>query len=103
MAHENSAKDLGRSNPGHDFCHERGKFRGHLRKVHGIHAYAPLGHHDNVCAQMKVVLPQPKKLPDQTLDPVAAHGLADFSAHRQPKTPGQSGVFPFEHKETETL
>ena len=56
MAHENSAKDLGRSNPGHDFCHQRAKFRGHLRKVHGIHAHASLGHHDKVRTQMKIVL-----------------------------------------------
>jgi len=103
MAHEKLRKGLGRSDPGHDFCHQRAKFRGHLRKVHGIHAHAPLGHHDNVRAQMKIMLMKPKKLPDQTLDPIAPHGLADFSAHRQPKTPRLSGIFPFEDKETETL
>lgn len=103
MAHGNSAKGLGRSNPGHDFCHQRAKFRGHLRKVHGIHANAPFGHDDNVGAQAKIVLVKPEKLPDQTLDPIAPHGLADFSAHRESKTPGQSGVFPLEHKECETL
>jgi len=103
MAHEKLRKGLGRSDPGHDFCHQRAKFRGHLRKVHGVHAHAPLGHHDNVRAQMKIVLAKPKKFPDQTLDPIAPHGLADFSAHRQPKTPGLSGIFPFEDKETETL
>ena len=103
MAHENSAKDLGRSNPGHDFCHQRAKFRGHLRKVHGIHAHASLGHHDKVRTQMKIVLVKPKKLPNQTFDPIASHGLAYFSAHRQPKTPGLPGIFPIEHKESETL
>jgi len=71
MAHGNSAKGLGRSNPGHDFCHQRAKFRGHLRKVHGIHANAPFGHDDNVGAQAKIVLVKPKVLPDQTLDPIA--------------------------------
>lgn len=103
MAHEKLRKGLGRSNPGHDFCHQRTKFRGHLRKVHGIHANAPLGHHNNVRAKVKIMLVKPEVLPDQTLDPIAPHGLANFSAHRKPKTPGQSGIFPLEHKEGETL
>ncbi len=49
------------------------------------------------------MLVEPEELPDQTLDPVASHGLAYFSAHRQPKTPGPPGVFPLENKEGETL
>lgn len=100
---ENSEKDLGRPNPGHDFGHQRAKLRGHLRKVHGIHANAPLGHHNNVRAQLEIMLVKPKKLPDQTFDPIAPHGLANFSAHRQPKTPGLSGIFPLKHKKSETL
>jgi hypothetical protein len=46
---------------------------------------------------------EPEELPDQPLDPIAPHGLADLSAHRQPKTPGLPGVFPLAHKEGETL
>ena len=95
--------NLDGSGPGHDFCHERAKLRGHLRIVHGIHANASLGHDNNIRSQGEIVLVKPKKFPDQTLDPIAPHGLADFSAHRQPKTPGLSGVFPFEHKKSETL
>ena len=49
------------------------------------------------------MLLKPEEFPDQSLDSITAHGIADFLADRQPKTPGQSGVFPFEHKETETL
>jgi len=52
---------------------------------------------------MKIVLVKSKKLPNQTFDPIASHGLAYFSAHRQPKTPGLPGIFPIEHKESETL
>lgn len=100
---KDSKKDLGRSNPGHDFGHQRPKLRGHLRKVHGIHANAPLGHHNNVRAQPEIMLMKPKEFPDQTFDPIAPHGLANFSAHRQPKTPSLPGVFPLEHKESETL
>lgn len=100
---ENSEKDLGRPNPGHDFGHQRAKLGGHLRKVHGIHANAPLGHHNNVRAQLEIMLVKPKELTDQTFDPIAPHGLANFSAHRQPKTPGLSGIFPLKHKKSETL
>ena len=46
---------------------------------------------------------EPEELPDQTLDPIAPHGLANFSAHRQPKTPGCPGVFPRKNKEGEAL
>jgi hypothetical protein len=89
--------------PGRDFRHHRAKFRGHLRKAHAVHADAPLGHDDNIRAQDEIMLVEPEELPDQTLDPVASHGLAYFSAHRQPKTPGPPGVFPLENKEGETL
>jgi len=74
-----------------------------MRKVHGIHANAPLGHHNNVRAQLEIVLVKSIELPDQSLDPIAPHGLANFSAYRQPKTPGLTGIFPLEHKESETL
>jgi hypothetical protein len=89
--------------PGHDFLHQWAKFRGHLRKIHGIHADATLGHDDNVRSQSEFVLVGPKKLPDQTPHPVAAHGLSNFPAHRQPQTPGTAGIFPLTHKESETL
>ena len=89
--------------PGHDLRHERAEFRGHLRKIQAVRADAPLGHDDNVRTQGKIVLVEPEKLTNQTLDPVAPHGLAYFSAHRQPKTPGPPGVFPLENKEGETL
>ncbi len=95
--------NLGRSNPGHDSGHKRGKLRGHLRKIHGFHANSPLGHHNNVRTQPEIVLMKPEKFPHQTLDPIATHRLANFPAHRQPKTPGLSGIFPFEHKESEAL
>ena len=94
---------LGGSGPRHDFGHERAKFRGHLREIHGIDADAPLGHDNDVRAQDEIVLMDPKELPDQPLDPIAPHGLTDLSAHRQPKTPGLPGVFPLAHKEGETL
>ena len=89
--------------PGNDLRHQRAEFRGHLREAHGVRADAPLGHDDNIRTQGKRVLMKPKELPDQTFDPVAPHGLADFSAHRKPKTPGSFDVFPLENKEAEAL
>lgn len=95
--------NLDGSGPRHDFCHEWAKLRGHLRIVHGIHANASFGHDNNIRSQGEIVLMEPKKLTDQTFDPIAPHGLANFSAHRQPKTPGCPGIFPLVHKERETL
>ncbi|GAB6111401.1 hypothetical protein JCM14713_11590 [Desulfomicrobium salsuginis] len=87
----------------HDLRHQGAELRGYLRKAQTVRGDAPLGHDDNVRAQGKVVLMEPEELPDQTFDPVATHGLADFSAHRQSKTPGPPGVFPLENKEAEAL
>jgi hypothetical protein len=103
MAHEKTPIDLSRSTPGHDFRHQWGKLRGHLRKVHGTHANALLGHYDNIRVHAKIVLVKSEEFPDQTLDPIAPHGFADLSAHRQPQTPGLSGIFPLKHKESKTL
>lgn len=44
-----------------------------------------------------------EKFPNQSFDPIALHGLAYLSAHRQPETPACSGVFPRKNKEGETL
>lgn len=49
------------------------------------------------------MLVEPEEFPDQPLDPIAPHGLANFSAHRQPKTPGLPGVFPLKNKEGKAL
>ena len=89
--------------PGHDLRHQGAEFRGDLRKAQAVRADASLGHDDNVRAQGKIVLMEPEELPDQTFDPVAPHGLANFSAHRKPKTPGSFDVFPLENKEAEAL
>ncbi len=49
------------------------------------------------------MLREPKKFPDQPLDSITAHGIADFLTDRQPKTPGQNIVFPYEDKEHKAL
>jgi hypothetical protein len=88
---------------GGDLCHHRPKLRRHLREIHGVHADAALGHDNNVRAHDEIVLMETEKFPNQSFDPIALHGLAYLSAHRQPETPACSGVFPRKNKEGETL
>ena len=80
-----------------------GEVPGGPGEVKLLRVQGALGHHNNVRAKVKIMLVKPEVLPDQTLDPIAPHGLANFSAHRQPKTPIHPDVFPLEHKEGETL
>ena len=74
-----------------------------LGQAKSPHAQTALGHNDNIRPDEEFMLREPKKFPDQSLDSITAHGIADFLADRQPKTPGQNIVFPYEDKEHKAL